>query len=104
MAERLPDWAFEGGVCVCIKVGAWVDVWPNTLQIKRAPVIGEVLTISHIVPGLADEGWFLGFVGYDFYDVFHVSRFSPVDGDNTEAELFRRRQYGADAPRESEVA
>ena len=102
--DDLPSWAFEGGACVCIKIGSWEAM--NTLapQIRRGPVIGEVLTISHLVPGLDGEGWFLGFAGYEYRDVFHVSRFGPIDADNTEAKLFRRRQYGADAPLEGEVA
>lgn len=98
---ELPDWAFEGGLCVCIKVGAWEAVAPGP-ALKRGPMLGEVLTISHLV--LSDEGWFLGFDGYHFFDIFHVSRFGPIGGDDTEAELFRRRQYGADVPLESEVA
>jgi len=98
----IPSWAFEGGACVCVKVGAWSPMGDTVVPLKRGPILGELLTISHIVA--APEGYFLGFVGFAFLDIFHVSRFGPVDGDNTEAELFRRRQHGADVPLESEVA
>lgn len=99
----VPSWAVPGAKVVCIKACGWTRFW-NAPPDLVPPRFGEVLTISAVREAIAIGWWYLSFAERDPQAIFAIENFAPVAEDDTEAELFRRRQYGADAPRESEVA
>lgn len=101
--DGVPSWAVPGQKVACIKAGDWMASW-NTPPHLVPPRFGEVLTIALVREAIQIGWWYLSFVEREPQAIFAIENFAPVAEDNTEAELFRRRQYGADAPRESEVA
>lgn len=100
---ELPSWAVAGQKVVCIKAGDWTRFW-NAPSDLVPPHFGDVLTISQVREAIQIGWWYLSFAERHPDAIFAIENFAPVAEDDVEAELFRRRQYGADAPRESEVA
>ena len=77
----------------CIKRGKWELVFGTPA--KRAPVYGEICTVSELYKK-ANGDW-ISLEGYDPDDTFDVTRFRPLDGIDDLAELIREAK-NPDAP------
>lgn len=91
----LPSWAVHGQKVVCVKIDGWVNEHGESPSLVP-PKFGEVATISMVRD--YDDRWFLNLTEHHSEALFAIECFQPVAEDSTEAQLFRCRHYGADAP------